>query len=103
MTDKEAVASCMQCPAHPAMLESIHGNTRTLRWFVGTFLVVTIGSLGVFWTGYRMSAAVERRFEVYVGAQDEKLIRIERSIDRQEIVLRQIDDTLRGREHQRKE
>ena len=94
-TNEEAVAGCLQCPAHPAVLESIKNNTTAIRWFIGTFLVVTIGCLIIFWTSYIKSSEVDRKFEVYVSGQSQRLINIERCIEDNRRVLNRIDDNLR--------
>ena len=95
MTNEESIAGCLQCPAHPAVLESIRGNTTAIRWFIGTFLAVTIGSLCIFWVSYVKSSDVDRQFHSYVAGNAERLKNIERMIERNERVLGQIDERLR--------
>ena len=95
MTNEESIAGCLQCPAHPAVLESIRSNTTAIRWFIGTFLAVTIGSLCIFWVSYVKSSDVDQKFEVYVSTQAERLKNIERCIERNEQVLLRIDNSLR--------
>ena len=95
MTNEESVAGCLQCPAHPAVLELINSNTKAIRWFIGTFLTVVVFCLLMFWVAYIQSSDVDRQFQSYVAGNAERLKNIERMIERNERVLGQIDERLR--------
>ena len=94
-SNEEAMAGCLQCPAHPAVLASIRVNRWTIWTFITSFLCVIICNLAIFWASYTKSANVDQKFEVYVSGQTERLKNIEQCIERNERLLTRIDNALR--------
>ena len=81
----------MTCAEHAATIERISSNTKSMRWFIGTFLVVVLTCVSVAGVAYAKSMSNEAEFNVYVAGQNQRLknveatlIRIEKKLDKEQ-------------------
>jgi len=86
---------CEECPAHKFVVDSLNSTSRLLRWFIATFLVALLSGMCLVWESYSTSDDVDRKLEVYMAGQQERLLRIQQMIERNEQTLARIDESLR--------